>query len=162
MRRWKEHPNNKNYLVSTEGEVYSVARIDRLGRRQGGKLLKPCRRSGRHNYVCVNIGSGLVNVHILVLETFVGPRPLGHVARHLNDVPDDNRLENLCWGSYKDNADDRRKNGGYQVAEHCKHGHAYTPENTWLSKDGWKQCKECHRTRERERKKMPTGGGRSR
>lgn len=28
---------------------------------------------------------------------------------------------------------------------HCKRGHAFTPENTMLSKEGWQKCRECNR-----------------
>ena len=33
----------------------------------------------------------------LVLTAFIGPKPPGAVARHLNGDKTDNRLENLSW-----------------------------------------------------------------
>src|SRR5262245_19986851 len=27
----------------------------------------------------------------------------------------------------------------------CRHGHAYTPENTMAAQSGYRQCRECHR-----------------
>lgn len=48
----------------------------------------------------------LVRVYVLVLETFVGPCPQGYVARHLNDIADDNRLSNLVWGTQAENVHD--------------------------------------------------------
>lgn len=50
-------------------------------------------------------------IHDLVLEAFVGPAPAGHQARHLNGVPTDNALANLCWGTAKENAADRERHG---------------------------------------------------
>lgn len=50
-------------------------------------------------------------VHTLVLETFVGPRPPRHVARHINGNPTDNRAENLCWGTHHDNSEDKLRHG---------------------------------------------------
>jgi len=45
-------------------------------------------------------------VHRLVLEAFVGPCPDGMECRHLNGNPSDNRLENLSWGTHKENGED--------------------------------------------------------
>jgi hypothetical protein len=45
-------------------------------------------------------------VHVLVLETFVGKRPKGLVARHLNSNSADNRLVNLQWSTPKENRSD--------------------------------------------------------
>lgn len=50
-------------------------------------------------------------VHLLVLYEFVGDRPKGHQGRHLNDNQDDNRLENLAWGTHSQNVADRIANG---------------------------------------------------
>jgi hypothetical protein len=44
-------------------------------------------------------------VHLMVLETFVGPRPSpDHVGGHLNDIPWDNHLSNLEWITRKENS----------------------------------------------------------
>lgn len=59
-------------------------------------------------------------VHRLVLETFVGPCPDGQQCRHLNDIQNDNRLANLCWGTPKENAGDRRRNGFTELSEEHK------------------------------------------
>jgi len=37
---------------------------------------------------------------------FVGPRPEGQQARHLNGIRNDNRLANLCWGTVEENRAD--------------------------------------------------------
>lgn len=58
-------------------------------------------------------------VHVLVLTAFIGPRPAGMVSRHLNDIPTDNRLENLAWGTQKDNLEDSRRNGGMLLGDRC-------------------------------------------
>ena len=56
-------------------------------------------------------GRGHVGLSVLLLETFVGPRQPKMVARHLNDVPLDNRLENLAWGTQWENKQDAIRNG---------------------------------------------------
>ncbi len=54
-----------------------------------------------------------IYLHRALCEHFHGPAPAGRpMARHLNDVREDNRRENLAWGSGKENADDRTRNGG--------------------------------------------------
>lgn len=49
-------------------------------------------------------------VHSLIAEAFIGPRPEGQVVRHLNDVPTDNRPENLAYGTYQENEMDKYRN----------------------------------------------------
>ncbi len=73
----------------------------------------------------------------LVLEAFVGPMPSGNVVRHLNDVKDDNRLENLAYGTVSDNAEDARRNG--KLCEGERHG---------VSKYTESQVREVRRLRE--------------
>lgn len=59
-------------------------------------------------------------VHRLVCEAFRGaPPPDKPFACHRNDTPDDNLLENLRWGSRKDNADDALENNRYLRGELC-------------------------------------------
>lgn len=41
----------------------------------------------------------VADVATLVLETFVGPCPEGMKAIHINGDAEDNRLENLKWGT---------------------------------------------------------------
>lgn len=50
-------------------------------------------------------------VHILVLETFVGPCPPGHEAAHLNGDRQDNCLGNLAWVTPVENASHKRLHG---------------------------------------------------
>jgi hypothetical protein len=57
-------------------------------------------------------------VHGLVLLTFVGPRPPGHMARHFPDRdPANNRLSNLQWGTAKENSSDMIVHGTRLYAE---------------------------------------------
>lgn len=54
-------------------------------------------------------------LHILLLEIFVGPRPAGMYALHRNDRKDDNRFDNLYWGTRADNVRDAHANGRYYI-----------------------------------------------
>ena len=54
-------------------------------------------------------------IHLLVLEAFVGPRPVGCVGCHNNDNHFDNRLVNLRWDTPRSNWDDTVRNGGLRA-----------------------------------------------
>ena len=101
--RWRRHPDPRyDYAVSELGELGNQA------------MLKPWLNIG--GYLEVNLsrkgGWDRRSVHSIVLETFVGPRPSPeHQARHLNGVKTDCRLANLCWGTAKENYEDRIRHG---------------------------------------------------
>lgn len=98
------------YEVSSEGRVRSLPRTSGRGARHQGKFLSHG-LAGR-GYPFVQIGHGNTRyIHILMLEAFVGPRPAGMQGCHENDVPTDNRLDNLRWDTRKANAADALKNG---------------------------------------------------
>lgn len=86
-------------------------------------------------------------VHRLVLLVFVGPCPDGMEACHGNDVPHDNRVENLRWDTRAANVADSVQNGTHDAARrtHCPSGHPYTPENTYRHPTGRRVCRECRR-----------------
>lgn len=56
-------------------------------------LCKPC--YNKDGYLRLNTKMGMVSVHRLVYETFVGEIPQGYQIDHINTIRDDNRLENL-------------------------------------------------------------------
>lgn len=55
---------------------------------------------------------------------------------------------------------------GFRTGQtHCKRGHEFTPENTYVYGDGWRMCRTCTRIRHAEarakaRQEAPTVGGR--
>lgn len=67
------------------------------------------RKNGRY---CVR------KIHRLVLEYFIGIRPKGMFARHLNDIKTDYRIENLKWGTASENQQDSIRNGTQYTGEH--------------------------------------------
>ena len=104
------------YEVSTDGRVRSVARTVAWGRhgqtRYKQKELKQF--ASKNGYACVKLAKRGVTrteyVHELVLRAFAGPRPetveRGEI-RHLDGDKTNNTLQNLCYGTVKENAADR-------------------------------------------------------
>jgi len=110
---WRAHPEFTWLRVSTHGRVWSersqrlVGHISGNSRTHGsaapgtaaerpGALAVTVSRSGRKRYV-----------HVLVLETFVGPRPADHDGDHIDHDKFNNRLTNLRWRPVSENRADR-------------------------------------------------------
>lgn len=92
------------YEVSDHGHVRSYAR-----KSTPGKLLKPGWK-GSKKYQVVTLSKNGVSVHKkvhrLVLETFIGPCPVGQSCCHNNGDHYDNRLSNLRWDTHAANMAD--------------------------------------------------------
>lgn len=107
------------YSVSNLGRVKSEPRF-RAGKScslvpvAGRILALPKTKDG---YLSARLCTGVAKrhryarVHVLVLEAYLGPRPLGHDACHNNGDPSDNRLSNLRWDTKQSNAADRLLHG---------------------------------------------------
>ena len=99
---WKPWPKDPRYLVSDQGEVKGLK----------GYTLSPGPAGYKGKYRKVeSCQHGSMRVDHLVLETFVGPRPDNMECLHANDIQHDNRLENLSWGTHKENCAQRTANG---------------------------------------------------
>jgi hypothetical protein len=97
------------YAVTNTGEIWSC----RAGGRDHKNNVRPWKKrkgSRTSGYPSVGVSvNGKLNIHYihrLVLEAFIGPCPDGMECRHLNGNKLDNRFENLCWGTSKDNKSD--------------------------------------------------------
>lgn len=147
------------YEVSDRGGAHSLDRVV-LRRGYPMKLQGVTLRQGyakRGGYPVVTLSRDgretTHSVHVLMLLAFVSPRPEGDVhGRHLNDIPTDNRLANLAWGTRAENQRDMVRNGNHANANktRCKRGHRYTAENTKPQRSG-RCCRECHREDGRRR-----------
>ena len=96
----KEIPFLKGYFCSSNGEVFLGQK--KMSTRSGGY---------KNRYTRVQIKRKDYFVHRLVLQTFVGPNPVGFQACHNNGNSKDNRLSNLRWDSPKNNSQDKIKHG---------------------------------------------------
>lgn len=142
---WRPIPGcNGWYEVSDAGRVWS---------HKSGRLLKRTKYGPRYPAVILyrNGKRDPQPIHRLMLLAFVGPPPDGMIGLHWDDDPENNTLENLRWGTYGENRADAIRNGARSrpVAVVCVNGHDYTPENTYVSPKGVKQCRICKYERNR-------------
>ena len=130
----------------------SVADDGSFVRGMRGKILTP--RVGASGHLRVWSRGRYHSVHVLVLETFYGPRPEGYVARHLDGNPGNNHPGNLAWGTFSENNHDSVRHGTHRNARktHCVQGHELTPDNLYKSKRNRRDCRQCQLDRVRERK----------
>lgn len=97
-------PGFPRYLAGNDGTIWSEKR----------KLLLRTRFHRRYPTLTIRREDGrwiTVNVHVLVALAFHGPKPEGYECRHLNGDRNDNRPENLSWGTHKQNAEDAIRHG---------------------------------------------------
>lgn len=143
------------YEVSDQGRARS---IDRVVRHQHGG---PCRRRGRvlkfaygptgHPLVSLYIDAVRKNkfIHVLVLESFVGPCPDGMESCHNNGDSADARLVNLRWDTRSENNRDRVRHGTHNMSIRtaCPLDHLLVPPNlvAAATKRGHRQCRACQR-----------------
>lgn len=85
-----------NYAVSVDGHVRNTC---------SNRVLTPM-LTGRKTYQrsMVNLRGVIFSVAELVLTAFVGPRPTGYHAMHLDDNPQNNAATNLKWGTPRENS----------------------------------------------------------
>ena len=142
MSLWKQVADT-NYSVSDAGEL----RNDYTG-----NIIKPQHRhSGGYVTYCVRVdGKKFIwYAHALVLTAFVGPRPDGFVACHIDGNPKNNTVANLMWGSHTENAWQKVGHGRHQNAnkESCPQGHPYAGGNLYEAPRGdgsrFRQCRAC-------------------
>jgi hypothetical protein len=115
------------YQVSNLGRVKSLARsVPRGGFRTHSysipERIMKLQALKQYGHVFVSLckkGKSIATyIHRLVLETFVGPCPEGMECRHFPDRnPANNRLDNLQWGTSKQNKDDRAFHGTDNAGE---------------------------------------------
>jgi hypothetical protein len=132
--RWIPVPDwDDFYEVSDQGRVRSLDRVvvDRNGRRMAyaGRLIAPRlnRKTGYTAVVLARPGVRLTRaIHVLVASAWLGPRPDGMEVRHGENGKLDNSLANLCYGTPKQNGEDKvrdgvsgrgEKNGGAKLSE---------------------------------------------
>lgn len=114
-RSMKEIPDFPDYFITKDGQVFS----EKYGDRRKLKTWV----DKRYGYVRVIIRKERKSfgrfIHVLLLTTYIGKCPIGKEASHLNGNRADNRLENLCWETRKENHAHKIAHGTRQNGDNC-------------------------------------------
>lgn len=112
----KTIPNTNNlYGAGDDGHIYcySSAKVNR--NKPNPFLLSEFffrKAAYPHVSVIINGERTVKSVHTLVCRAFYGDKPTPkHVVRHLDGSKDNNRPENLAWGTYAENSADAKRHG---------------------------------------------------
>ncbi len=106
--QWAMADDDPNYWVSTHGRIYSTKsnqflkakKMDKHGH-VGFAIYRPGDKP-KYNYL-----------HRLMAKAFIPNPDNDPVVRHLTDDPDYNVIDNLAWGTQKDNMRDCIENGNF-------------------------------------------------
>lgn len=92
--------------------VYPHLEVTKAGQIRSSKSDRELKGTIRPDgYIQIAVARGKFKLlQVLILETFVGPRPVGMMALHRDDIRSNNALSNLYWGTSKANSEDRVRN----------------------------------------------------
>jgi len=112
---WKPVAGHKGYYVSNLGRHGSTNRCGSKGFRV---LYQIKHKDGyMHFRMSENGKRTRHNAARTVLTAFIGKRPEGMEASHLDGTRDNNRLDNLVWETRKENFARKKEHGTQQVGE---------------------------------------------
>jgi hypothetical protein len=96
-------------------------------------------------------------VHRYVYKLLRGPLETNQHVCHSCDVRNCIEIDHLWIGDPGLNARDRaaKKRGAWERKTHCPKGHPYDEANTYLTKEGKRNCRTCAKARHRIRAGWP-------
>ena len=104
----------------------------------------------------ITVKGKVQSTHRMSYQAFIGPIPKGMQILHKCDIPACVNPRHLFLGTQNDNVKDcikkgRRGTNGYELKTHCKNGHEFNSENTYIDKLSNRKprrtCKQCRRER---------------
>lgn len=113
----KPIPGCEGYGATADGRIITYRRPGYWGK---PSLVSQQTTMSGHRKVTIRVDNTPVTrtVHQFVIAAWRGPSPgPGYVIRHLNGDPADNRIENLSWGTRRENALDAVRHGTHPSGE---------------------------------------------
>lgn len=127
METWRPIPGWEDlYKASSYGRIKSEDRVTTYiqgyalrTRRRRGVVLTPIKMTtGYWGVILCRAGARYyIPIHKLVASAFYGPRPVDLMTRHIDGNVDNNRVDNLVYGSAQENVDDRTRHGRTRCGE---------------------------------------------
>ena len=108
---WRPVPGYAGYAASKTGQILGPS----------GQVLRPMPNPSGHLYILTR-RPGVPRklfVHRAVLMAWKGMPLQGQEGRHLNDIQSENNIDNLEWGTRRQNVDDKKRNGRIPRGEKC-------------------------------------------
>ena len=121
---WKRYKNSSDYWVSNKGRVWSSISnsfIEGTPNCRTGHIDISTKSNGKrvHRYL-----------HRMIAETFI-PNPKNYpMVRHIDDDPSNNIVDNLAWGTQKDNMRDSINNGHFKYLTNADRENAMKKRRT--------------------------------
>lgn len=121
---WKDIPDYEGiYQVSNLGSIRSLVRIDRKGRKRGGKFMQPVKTNDGYTQVTLyknSLGKNIF-IHRIVGAAFVLNPSNKPFINHKNSNREDNRSFNLEWITTSENNRHAYRNGLRKITRGDSH-----------------------------------------
>jgi hypothetical protein len=117
---YREIPEAEGYRFGADGSIWSRWRSGGFSNRTPTYPWREIKPSiGKRGYPRANLriegNVKLVYFHTMILWAFVGPCPDGMECRHIDGNPLNNRIDNLVWGTPKENVADQFRHGTHAL-----------------------------------------------
>lgn len=145
IERWRQIPGYEDrYDVSDHGRFRSWIYSGKTGI---PRPMTPTRGDDDYSRISLWLDGKrtFLKIHVWVALAFHGPRPDGHEVRHRDGNRQNNRADNLAYGTPSENEMDKREHGTHHNGKktHCPRGHEYDLFRTSSAGHARRECSTC-------------------
>lgn len=132
------------YAADSTGRIWSCRNRNGKGKPKTWRVLKPA--PNRYGYMKLSLRQNAKKTHVLrcvlVLEAFSGPRPPDLQVRHLDGSRTNDCIDNLAWGTAKENIRDAMNHGTHN----CLHQRGETHPEAKLTENDVRRIRDLAKT----------------